>query len=358
MDSAPPLFTALVVALVAAIVGGRWVLVNDTIPDRLINRALTWNIGAVVGYALFASAGVGHFALRVFMSVGFLALSHTLGFVILLNGAELAATWRRQRRYNAVAVSAGLLGMFGAAAEHAELLSAPTLDWDALLWFGVDVCLIAIAILLGRACLRELRATAATPREKLTYWALLVVACYTTAASTYRTLHTLSGASPEQMGTAWAVASFVTLTIVALLISIPLVNAVLMRAGLDREGRHCRRLRPLWHDLTTAVPEVVLPLHDGNRAGSSARLYRMTVEIRDALLHLKQFVPDPAVTETGDLGVYARGIAEATHLKLRGTPPSSPRPTVQLPADDQASELRNLLALSREWQAAMASRTA
>ncbi|WP_411156575.1 DUF6545 domain-containing protein [Nocardia abscessus] len=28
--------------------------------------------------------------------------------------------------------------------------------------------------------------------------------------------------------------------------------------GRDRAGRYCRRLRPLWHDLTAAVPSIVL----------------------------------------------------------------------------------------------------
>ncbi|WP_373862755.1 DUF6545 domain-containing protein [Nocardia amamiensis] len=60
------------------------------------------------------------------------------------------------------------------------------------------------------------------------------------------------------------VAAFLGLLIITLLTAIPLVIAVLARARWDQPGVHCRRLHPLWRDLTTAVPEV-------GGAGQSAR---------------------------------------------------------------------------------------
>ncbi|KAA8886631.1 hypothetical protein F3087_22930 [Nocardia colli] len=353
MNSAPPVFTTVVIAFVLAIVCGRWWLVNESLTDRLINRALTWDIGAVAGYGVVAGIGFPDVGQRVFMAIGFLTLSNTCGFIALLGGADQRTTWQRQRAYDSVAASAGLLVLLCAVAGEIGLFPASmrVVDWDGLLWVAADIFLIAIAVTLGRACVRELRAAAATAGETLTYWALFAVACYTVCASTYRTLHTLSGASPQDLGTAWAVGSFVMLAILATLISMPLVSALLVRAGLDRESRWCRRLRPLWHDLTAAVPEVVLPFDHEDRPGSSARLYRMTVEIRDALLHLKQYVPDPSATETTDLRTYVRDIAEAARLKQHGRPPAYPGRAVQFPAGDRTTELSSLLALSREWAA-------
>ncbi|MFE9582079.1 MAB_1171c family putative transporter [Nocardia sp. NPDC006044] len=353
MNSAPPVFTTIVSAFVLAIVCGRWWLVNETLSDRVINRALTWDIGAVAGYAAVAGIGYPDVGQRVFMAIGFLTLSNTCGFIALLGGADQRTTWQRQRAYDSVAASAGVLVLLCAVAGEAGLFPAAmrAVDWDGLLWVAVDVLLIAIAVALGRACIRELRTAAATTGETLTYWALLAVACYTVCASAYRTLHTVSGASPRDLGAAWAVGSFAMLALLAALISMPLVSAVLVRAGLDRESRWCRRLHPLWHDLTTAVPEVVLPPDREDRRGSSARLYRMTVEIRDALLHLKQYVPDPSAAGTSDLRAYARDIAAAARLKRHGTPPANPGRAVQFPAGDRTTELSNLLALSRAWVA-------
>ncbi|MFD6160238.1 MAB_1171c family putative transporter [Nocardia sp. NPDC060256] len=352
MNSAPPVFSTIVIIFVLAIAGGRWWLVNETHADRLINRALTWDIGAVFAYGVVASIGYPDVGQRVFLAVGFLTLSSTVGFIALLGGADLRTTWRRQRGYDAVAVSAGSVVLLCSLAGELGLFPAAmrAVDWDGLLWVAADVVLISVAVALGRACLRELR-TAAGTRETLTYWALLAVACYSACASVYRTLRTLSGASPQDMGTAWAVGAFSTLAILATLISIPLVNALLARAGLDRAGRYCRRLRPLWHDLTAAVPEVVLPLDHEDHPGSSARLYRMTVEIRDALLHLKPYVPDSSAVETTDLHAYARGISAAARLKSHGTPPTYPGRAVPFPAGDRTTELGNLLALSRAWSA-------
>ncbi|WP_338772002.1 MAB_1171c family putative transporter [Nocardia vulneris] len=354
MNSAPPVFTTVVVVFVLAIICGRWWLVNETFTDRLINRALSWDIVAVFGYWLLAVLGYPDLGQRVFMAIGFLALSNTFGFIVLLDGARLETTWRRQRGYDAVAISVGLVVLVVAVGGEMDLFppAAQGVYWDGSLWMAIDLAIAAIAVVLGRACIRELRVAASTTREKLTYWPLLAVGCYAGSASVYRTLHTLSGASPQDMGTAWVVGSFAALAMVAVLISMPLADALLARAGLDQAGRCCRRLHPLWRDLTTAVPEVVLPLDQTEQPGSSARLYRMTVEIRDALLHLKQFAPDPAVAEFADLGAYARDIAAAARLKLHGNPPAPQPRFVQFPVGDRSTELRTLLALSREWTTA------
>ncbi|HEX6499761.1 MAG TPA: MAB_1171c family putative transporter [Micromonosporaceae bacterium] len=67
------------------------------------------------------------------------------------------------------------------------------------------------------------------------------------------------------------------------------------RAGWRLRSR--RLLRPLWQDVTEAMPSVLLPQVD--RAATeqdSWRLYRMVIEIRDGYLSLRPYL-DPTVTE-------------------------------------------------------------
>ncbi|MBF6125134.1 hypothetical protein IU504_06350 [Nocardia brasiliensis] len=82
----------------------------------------------------------------------------------------------------------------------------------------------------------------------------------------------------------------------------------------------------------------------------------MTVEIGDALLHLKQFAPAAEAPQGDTIGAYALRIAEAAELKRCGAPAYAQpaRGTIHPPADDRTMELRNLLALSREWPRARA----
>ncbi|MCD0485219.1 hypothetical protein LO771_23240 [Streptacidiphilus sp. ASG 303] len=64
--------------------------------------------------------------------------------------------------------------------------------------------------------------------------------------------------------------------------------SVLVRAA--RDWRSLRRLEPLWRGLTSAVPHVVLkaPIH---RRRFSLRLHRRIIEIGDASLTLREYVP-------------------------------------------------------------------
>ncbi|WP_324194026.1 DUF6545 domain-containing protein, partial [Nocardia farcinica] len=86
-------------------------------------------------------------------------------------------------------------------------------------------------------------------------------------------------------------------------------------------SRYCRRLKPLWRDLTAAVPEIVLALPQDRfgRVEPATRLHRMTAEIRDSLLQLKRY---GAVDEPGQgADVYARRVAAAIAAKNAGVAP-------------------------------------
>jgi hypothetical protein len=114
--------------------------------------------------------------------------------------------------------------------------------------------------------------------------------------------------------------------------------------------------------LTAAVPEVVLLDDPSAPRDSASRLYRMTVEIWDALLHLKPYAPDaselgsPSVT--GDqVRAYALRAAGAARAKRHGrapTPNASARGEVRAGKRDRRAELRFLIRLAREWPEAAA----
>ncbi|MGW4842528.1 DUF6545 domain-containing protein [Nocardia brasiliensis] len=291
MDSAPPAFIAIVVVLGALVVGGRWLLVRDTIADRLINHALSWDLGSLLGYVSAAGLGYPEFGQRVFFAVGMLGLSYCFGFTMLLNGAEPRTVRSRQRRYNACAAVAGIVWLVCAAVEAAGVPLHRALDWEGALWAVVGVAVAGIGLLLVRACLRELRSGGPARHEKLTYLALLTFGAYCIGTSLDSALRAAAGASSGAPRPLLVIGTFLAALSLISLVAIPLIHALVRRAEWDRTGRHCRRLRPLWQDLTTAVPEVVLHAAGFDQQDPASRLYRMTVEIGDALLQLKYFAP-------------------------------------------------------------------
>ncbi|MFI6997653.1 MAB_1171c family putative transporter [Nocardia sp. NPDC050175] len=359
MQSAPPLLAGIVVLLTCLVLGGRWLLVNETTIDHLVNRSLSWNTGSVLGYACAAGLGYPDFGQRLFLAIGVISLSNFFGFVALLDGADPRTSRSRQRRFDTFAGSFGLFVLICAAAEETGLYLHRFVDWERGAWVSVYVFCLWGSVLLVRACVRELRAAAPTRREKLTYSALLVFGVYCADSAFYGVLKQIAGESPGRPGLFAAAASFACMALLSALVAIPLINAVVVWAELDQAGRQCRRLHPLWRDLTDVVPEVVLHPEASAHRDSAARRYRMTVEIGDALLHLRQFAPDTDSPGAETISAHARRITEAAELKRRGIPAphrnDKSRSVIHPPAEDRAAELDNLLALSREWPRAFAA---
>ncbi|WP_327095427.1 hypothetical protein OIE68_36320 [Nocardia vinacea] len=330
MNSLPVAPVVVIVGFVAAITIGRWFLVDETLSDRLINRALAWDLVGLLVFICVGRLGRAHLALDLFTIFGALAVANVFGFARLLDGGDTRTAMRRQRTYDRIAVVAGGVVLVG-------IVVAPQRDWGLTVWSLTSVPTALSGVLMTRACVRELRTGGITAKERLTYGALLMVAGYAASATVVSLVRMATGTRPDEQGPIWA-------------IGIPLWNAVLARAELDRAGRCCRRLRPLWRALTDAVPEVVLARPS---SGSTSGLYRMTIEIRDALVQLRPYAPD-AEAHT-DIREYARCIAQAVQNKAAGGSPAtaSGRAT---PVDlrDRTDELRYLLALAAEWPKARA----
>ncbi|WP_039795497.1 MAB_1171c family putative transporter [Nocardia araoensis] len=357
MDSVPAWIIFPVIAAIAAITAGRWFLVADTITDRMINRAWAWNLCGLVLFVAAAAAGWPELGQRLFLCCGLMTTAVVLLLAQLAAGADPDAMPRRQRIYSGVAAMSSmvtlLLSPFTRSVLHVGL--------DEVVWTLSELPMVASGYLLAQASFRELRTAARTTKEKLTYSVLLFLAVYWAVAAALTVARAVQGVPPSHPGNILAVSSFLCVLTIATLTAIPLFTAISARAGLDRASRRCRRLRPLWCDLTAAVPEVVLSQADGWDNGAASRLYRMTVEIQDALLHLKPYMPSaeqgPETASGPGVGDYARQIAWAVRSRTAGLSPVAQTgrlAAVMGGAHDRANGLRQLLELAREWPKACA----
>ncbi|MGY5209534.1 MAB_1171c family putative transporter [Nocardia gipuzkoensis] len=373
----PGLITWPVLAGLTLVLAGRWWLLRDSIVDRLIDGALA---AAVVEHLLREAwfeqfltwllpgddSDVVNIARQLSLGATLLAISHIYGIAELWAGADPAHTWRRQRRYYLLAIIATVVILIaGTPARRADRLIDQALGWPAVvIWVVFSLPLGATALLLGRVSVREIRAARdSTWQERALYTAVLGTVVGLGIVAVVYPLEALSSVmtgqpslDPEMRWKAWS--GFLLSAVGApSVVTVPLISALLAHFGWDRTGRYCRRLRPMWADLTAAVPEIVLERrrdHNG-RTDPAVRLHRMTVEIRDSLLHLKRYSdsPDDLAATGGDPHISARRIAEAIAIKAAGHPPSASRFTfrhqVQPGARDLNAELRRLLALAEAW---------
>ncbi|WP_328406883.1 MAB_1171c family putative transporter [Nocardia sp. NBC_00403] len=373
----PGLITWPVLTGMTLVLAGRWWLLRDSIIDRLINRALAaaliehllreaWFEQSLAWLLPGDDSDVVNIARQLSLGATVLAVSNIYGIAKLWAGADPAHTWRRQWRYYLVTITAtAVILIAGTPARHADQLIDQALGWPAVVvCIAFSLPLGATALLLGRVCVGEMRAAGSTTwQERALYTAVLgtivgmgIVAVGYPLGTIISVMTGQPSFDPEMHWEAWS-GFFLSAVGATATITVPLISTLLTHIGWDRTGRYCRRLWPMWADLTAAVPEIVLEMrrdHNG-RTDPAIRLHRMTVEIRDSLLHLKRYSdsPDDLAATGGDPHIYARRIAEAIATKAAGHPPSAsrftPRHQVQPGARDLTAELRQLLALAKAW---------
>ncbi|GAB2669374.1 DUF6545 domain-containing protein [Nocardia goodfellowii] len=334
----------LLIAVASVITLGRWFLVADQLIDRLFNWALGWEVLGLTVFVCVGRLGGPELAEYLFLAFGPLTIANVYGMARLLGGADPGVAAGRQRRYNRFGAVAAVLILFGAVTGWTDFA-----EW---VWAACNLVTIAAGPLVMRACVRELRAGPGW-RERWAYVALLVVSIYLGVGSATVAVRAAMGLPTAVSGVGYAIVSYLVLVLLCLLIAIPLVLALIRRAGWDRDSRRCRRLYPLWSDLTAVVPEVVLAQDVSYTGDPALRLYRITVEIRDALLRLKLYGAEDAPQPGTDIDGYARWIALAARARSCGLPPHGVADTGALNAHaDRSAELRTLFALAAAWPAA------
>ncbi|MEU0872168.1 MAB_1171c family putative transporter [Nocardia brasiliensis] len=357
-----------VIGYTALIGVGRLLFTSRTMFDQLANRMLLWFLIGLVLYRCTPAPSVGSVPNQLALGCIAMIVMYLYGLVRLWEaGAESDAAWRRQRIYCAVAVlSTALTMLAGPFAERAGRLVEHNLNWGGLVfWTANSVPLVASMLAFTHLVVDELRTANRRPlvRGLCVLMLLSIVPFYADVVVVMGEL--CWGWQPPYPHIVRVELAFTSIGFFATtLVAGPVVGHLMEHAGLDRDGRVCRRLRPLWRDVTAAVPEIVMSPVDGPaRRDTTARLLRMTVEIRDALLHLGPYLAAaPAATESSTnqhdeseakLRDYACRLADAARSRRSGTlPPRTgvvpqPFPTAQ----DFDTELRQLLDLARVWPA-------
>ncbi|MEU8894822.1 MAB_1171c family putative transporter [Nocardia sp. NPDC048505] len=352
---------------VALVLAGRYLLVAQSTLDRLATRALLFGllcdllrndrvqefIAATLW--MFDHASVINFARQA--SFGPLLLS----IMCLYGMARIAVAHsddspRQWRRYDAVAlIATAVMLVAGTPARAHDMLIDEYHGWPAVIvWFAYYSVLAVSSLSIITIMVGELRGGDNTGRETAVYLVVLTYFGVLALESIYmpaRTLVAVLSGSPAADPTmqSKALSAFIALAVGAAILTVPLFGAILARTGWDRPGRYCRRLRPLWRDLTDVYPEVVL---DRPTADSVSQLHRMTMEIRDCLVRLNHYAPQ-AHTEAraDDPAAYADRVAAAIAAKQGGGQPvplHRPVPTAR--RRDLTAELDQLVELARIWR--------
>ncbi|MEV0341235.1 DUF6545 domain-containing protein [Nocardia sp. NPDC050713] len=343
-----------IVGALSLVLAGRFLLVRETVVDYLVNRLL---LCSLFGLLLYRWPEAGPFAGVVeLLAIGCVVLSTTyfLG-IARVEGPheEMGRVRRRERRHCSIALASTAVILFAGWSADAKGLPLDFgIGWQGwLLALAIGGPVAVIMALFAMRGLRELRSSRAV--EKLVAFGLLAVNLFIWTNQLLSASELMFG-RPELGPHLPRIEWIFTVCVAAdgLLVTLPLAAALIDAAGLDSASRSCRRLHVLWRDLTEAVPEIVMtPDAD---SGSDGRLFRMTVEIRDAILHLGPYLPpvyDRLGEGPGEIDRFAHRLALATAARKAGAPPENRRSAepLGLSARDFDADLRQLRELSRAW---------
>ncbi|MBF6466824.1 hypothetical protein IU427_16780 [Nocardia beijingensis] len=362
MSSVPGMIAWPALGFVAVVGAGRLALLRDTMVDRLVNRLFVWGVLSLLLYRCTMTPGIASLTHQLALGCTVMSSMCLQGIVrVWAFDADPAAVRRRHQVSCAIAAgcTAAIL-LAGTPARQEGRLVDLTPDVEGLVvWSAFCLPLLVNVSLLAAMCLRELRSRDVGLAVKVVSGGMIWAATLFAANLVLSMVQVISGR--PGLGTQVLrieATVIICLTLDAALVAIPLVRALLATVELDRSGRSCRRLRPLWRDLTAAVPEIVLRPAADEREDAKVRLLRMTVEIQDALLQLGRYAPAAAepVGSGCPLTDYARRVACAAAARRSGSAPGG-RTAVRLPvpAADFDAGLRQLLDLARVWPAARAA---
>lgn len=352
-----------VIGYTAVLVAGRMLLFRDTIADQFLNRIFLWTLLSLLLYRCTWMPGATGLAQELALACLVIMSMHVFGLARFSDAdSDVDAIWRGQRTYCFLAVVSVIVILTAGAYARAEGRSVDLgVGFEGMVAgvaFGIPIATSA-STLLSVGCRAFRRKELVKERV---FYSSLIAGCV--CLLTYQVV------SITQALTGWpnlgphlprveyiVVVYFVASTTFT---AVSLGTWLIEGAGLDRTGRSYRRLWPLWRDLTTAVPEIVLLPDSDLRARTipPTRLLRMTVEIRDALLHLRPYFPEepdssntPTDGSRSGVADYAHRLAHAVESRKSGEAPTSSGvvPQSLSGGKDFDTDLRNLLDLARAW---------
>lgn len=361
MISLIPVFVAWPVTVgVAMFAVGRFLFFRDTVVDRLINQVYAWSVAALL---LFRLATMPGYSGPVYeLAFGCVLMMTRCLYVIACtrrNDIYLDTLLRRQRLSSLLAVASTVaILVAGAAARTAGRPVDIVPTWDGfVLAIALGVPVVINTGVFVQTVVREYRVGDLTVSERVVaagmilshmcFWSNLLLA----GLQLVRGMPQLGPPLPRA-----ELVFTVGIVVNAIPPAFPLLMVLVRAAGLDREGRTCRRLAPLWRDLTAAVPEIVMPraAEAGTSFDSATQVFRMCVEIRDALVHLAPHIRAghaSNIERTNSAEDYATQIAFAVRARKAGDAPAYSAVASQLSigASDFETDLGQLLCLAQAW---------
>lgn len=365
MSSIPGAVAWPLLGYVVLVVIGRSLFVTEAVVDKLVNRLFLWSIAGLLLYRSALTPEIDSLAHQLALGCNIMT-AMCLHSIAQLWVADIDADTMRRRQRWCTAIAAALIALIVVAGTPARgegrLVDLAFTPDSLVVWIAYSVPLSISAALLIRGCVHEIRYADLGRNAKIVAYGLIAGNMFFFANL---------GLSVGQLVTGWhglgshlmrmELAYFACIAVDATFVAVPLVRVLLVRAGLDSDRRTCHRLHPLWRDVTSAVPEIVLTPADSARDNSETRLLRMAVEIRDALLHLGRHIPDPPRLDSEwTLTTYAGQLAAAIDARKSGSIPLTSGASVQLPpiSRDFDAELRQLLELAAVWPTTTDIRTA
>ncbi|GAB2678582.1 MAB_1171c family putative transporter [Nocardia goodfellowii] len=337
---------------------GRFWLFRDTAIDQMLNQLFAWCAAALLLYRLAAASDFSAPLYELAAGGAVMSTSCLYAIGCLRRGDIDSATLRRRQRRS---VCIGLLStaaivIAGTAARSAGRPVDLGRTWDGLvITAAIGVPITVNTVVFARMVLRESSLGDLTAGERVIGSSMVASMAFVWVTQLLSILQLLTGRPQLGPHLPRAELAFTVAVVVnSIAPTLPLAMAVLRAARLDREGRACRRLEPLWRDLTAAVPEIVKPAGRPTRPPDPViRLLRMTVEIRDALIHLAPYLPAGPAPLTERSEEFARRVAAAAATRRAGAAPIYAFSAAQLPrgAGDFESDLSRLLDLARVWPA-------
>ncbi|WP_141717560.1 MAB_1171c family putative transporter [Nocardia altamirensis] len=352
------------IGYVTVVGSGRLWLVGGAVIDRLVNHVGLWCIATLLIYQCASTPTIDDPANQ--LALGCVLMTTTyLNSIGRLVSAD--SVWRNQRNAGLLALAATALIVLTVASARYSGRSIDLRIVGVGLGIGCAFAVTFTTFVITRSCLGALR-DVDTPRAARIVCIGLIGSNAVLWGAQVLALSQLATGLPDGPQLSLVQAAFILWVATnTTLHAIPLVAELVRRAGMDRATRTCRRLLPLWRDLTAAVPEIVMPADARHDSDPATRLLRMTVEIRDAMLHLGAYLP----AETGETQRNTvrepksdRGIAEYAHRLVRaaqarktGLPPAGTGAPPPLPvvAHDFDAELAHLIDLARIWPQAKAA---
>lgn len=307
-DTVPAAIAWPLIVFIAVVIAIRFRWVANSLYDTYFNNTLVWMLVTVLlrqraTEHLLAQAGLLSITTAQELSmVGMVGASmEFMGFVSMWSSRSPEHVRRRQRHYRTAAalLCVAFLVFATRARLHGQLLEVSG-GWDGV----AAVCaqstmLVALGIRVILMAASERRRPTAHRRERNLATIGVILGC----AIAVSTLQAAVLEFTQQMRWTdtvdWRLFNhgfvFFWVTVAATCFAgVPVALRAISHFGWDRASRDCRALAQLRLDMIAAVPDVAFDLANPStgRRRTRLELHQTTVQIRDALLHLRHYFTD------------------------------------------------------------------